>query len=393
MDADVEKKVTELNAGWFNYLAKILKVDSKTFLLTQGTMGLQSTDSSGLFLISDAVPPPANATYVDASGLGTRSSAYAMLLQALLSEGGTDLPGVLGDMYAKWLAYCDSWYDKNPESTLTQEQLFEQWANQRLDPKKAASAISVYKQSSGSPLSKALDALNANKNAKQQFVTSDQSTYWLYRYTATIDAATAALANSSAVSIDFDSSSMDTHLAHDTVQGTATGFYDIFSGGVSGSFDKLNSEAAASGWTITGTIGQSATLITQPIGDWFDSGEFKRAYNAKDDRSIWDPMAHAGDWDSFFEQPQGSLARRVSQLVLVSDYDIKVTSQAVYSSDDRTKITASANFGVWPFFSSSASVSHLFETTLDAEGHLTVTWRLPKGSIQIWGLTVEAAPN
>jgi hypothetical protein len=155
----------------------------------------------------------------------------------------------------------------------------------------------------------------------------------------------------------------------------------------------LNSEAAASGWTIKGTIGKAATLMTQPNGGWFNSGEYMRAYNGKEDRGIWDPMANAGDWAAFFEQPQGSLARRVSQLVLVSDYEITVTSQAVYSAEDRTEITASANFGVWPFFSSSASVSHLYESTLDAEGHLTMTWSLPKGSVQIWGLTVEAAPN
>jgi hypothetical protein len=341
--------------------------------------------------MSDAVPPSASVAYFDAGGQEKRSQGYGMLLGALLPESGTDLRTVLGDQYANWLNYRNSWWSSNPTSTLTQEQLFAQWANRVLDPRLAQSAINTFKQAANAPLNAALDAYHAS-NAKQQFVDTAGNPYALYIYSATVDAAKAAIATGASATIAFDSSTMDTKLTHTTVEGSASGFYDIFSGGASGSFDQLDQMAASSDWSIAGTIGQYATLVSQP-GSWFSSGEFSRAYNGEGDNTIWDPMANVGDWDSFFAQPNGSLARRVSQLVLVSDYDITVTSHATYSSEDATKIEAKAEFGIWPFFSSSVSSSHTTSVSRNADGGLVVNHRLAKGLIQIWGVNVQNAPN
>jgi hypothetical protein len=389
---DVQKSVTDLNAGWYNEVSKALNIQDPSFLLAQGTLGLQTTDSSGLFLMSDAVPPSASVAYFDAGGLKLRSQAYGMLLGALLPETGTDLAAVLGDQYANWIAYRNAYtWPSSPGAPTTQEQLFAQWANRSLDPRLASQAVNTYAQAANAPLNAALNALHA-PGAQQQFVNSAGQPYALYPYTATVAAAQAAIASGGSASISFDSSTMDTALAHTTVEGSASGFYDIFSGGAGGSFDQLNQTAAGSEWSISGTINKFATLVTQ-AGSWFNSAELARAYNAEGDNTVWDPMANAGDWDSFFGQPDGSLARRISQLVLVSDYQITVTSHASYSSEDLTTIQTHASFGIWPFFSADASATHTSEISVNADGNLVVTHTLAKGLIQIWGVTTQNAPN
>jgi hypothetical protein len=390
---DVEKTVTALNAGWYNAVTQALGITDPTFLLAQGTLGLQTSDSSGLFLMSDTAPPSASVAYFDAGGMQRRSQAYGMLLGALLPETGTSLPQVLGDQYANWIAYRNGYkWPTGPGDPTTQEQLFQQWANRMLDPRLASQAINAYEQAANCPLNNAINALHA-KDAQQQFVNSAGQSYSLYPYSATVSGAQQAIANGSSTTISFDSSTMDTTLKHTTVEGSASGFYDIFSGGASGSFDQLNQKAAGSEWSISGTINKSATLATQPAGSWFDSSEVSRAYNAENDNTVWDPLANAGYWDSFFSQPSGSLSRHVSQLVLVSDYTIVVTSHASYTSEDATTINARAEFGVWPFFSASASATHKQVATVNAQGELVVTHTLAKGLIEIWGVTTQNAPQ
>lgn len=387
----VEKQITDLNTGWYNVVSSALKLDPSTFVLAQGTLGLQTSSSAGLFQMSDAVPPSAS-VYFDAGGTSMRSSAYQLLLGALLPETGTDLQQALGDMYTNWVEYRNSWWPNNPSSTLTQEQLFTQWANQRLDPRKAETAINTFKQAANTLLNQALDALHA-ENAKQQFTASDGTQYSLYRYSATNENAKSALNTSSSADIDYDSSTADTTLKHTTVNGAASGFWDIFSGGASGrTFDKLNTTAASSRFTVKGRIGQFATLVTEPI-NWFTSGEYTRAYNGNNDNTIWDPQASAGDWDSFFAQPNGSLACKVSQLILVSDYELTVTSYASYTKEDYQKIKTQASFGIWPFFSVSSSATHTSQFTHNEDGTLSVTHTLNKGLIQIWGVNVLDAPK
>lgn len=335
--------------------------------------------------MSDAVPPPAATAFYDPSGLSRRSSAYNLLLHALKPEGGSDLPQALGDMYAKWIAYRDA-----DTSSLTQQQLFERWADRNLNPGQVARAINVFKQQTTMPLNQALDAF-ADKNNQQTFVNPAGNSFNLFVYSANTDNAAAAIATGGSATINFDSQTMNTSLDHIWVKGSASGLYDIFSGGVGGSFDQLNTKAASSRLTVVGNIGAFATLATT-AGGWFTSAEVSRAYNAKNDNTVWDPLSAAGNWDSLFAQPNGALARRITQLVLVSDYDLTVTSHATYNQSDATKITAEASVGIWPFFSGTVSTSQTHSTTLNQDGSLSVHHHLDKGRIQIWGATVELAP-
>jgi hypothetical protein len=184
---------------------------------------------------------------------------------------------------------------------------------------------------------------------------------------------------------------MDTSYSGLFVSASAQASYWIFSAAASASFNQQNSKAASSGFTIKGNI-KYATLSSGP-GGWYNSGEVKRAFNAKSDATIWDPQASAGNWDSFFGQPNGSLARSVSQLVLVTDYSITTTSKASYSQSDFQQIKTQASFGVWPFFSASGGSTQTNSYTLNSDSTLSVTQTLGKGLIQIWGVNVQPAPN
>lgn len=382
---DISQQVTDLNAGWYNVVTSAMGIDPTNFQLAQGTLGLQSADSSGLFLMADAVPPPTAVAYYDPAGLSRRSQAYNMLLHALTVEGGTSLQAALGDYYAKWIAYRNA-----DTSDKTQLQLFTAWANRNLDPGKMAAALNVFKAQLTAPLNQAYDAY-ADPNNQQQFVDSAGNAYSLYTYSGTVDGATQAIQQGSSATIDFDSETMNTTMHSVSVEGSASGMYDIFSGGASAGFDQLNTTAAGSRFTITGTIGQYGTLTTQPMA-WFNSSEFLRAFNNQNNANVWDPASSAGNWASFFGQPNGSLARRITQLFLVSGYDITVTSHASYSQSDVTQVNAKASFGIWPFFNASASASTKNGATLNADGSMSVRHTLTPGLIQIWGATVEPAP-
>ena len=337
--------------------------------------------------MSDAVPPLSAVNYYDPAGLSKRSSAYNMLLHALKGEGGSDLSDVLKDKYAAWIAYRNA-----DTSSLTQLELFMKWADRHLDPGVKNNAITVFKLQNTLPLNQALDAM-ADPNNQQTFVNDAEGKYNLYIYTPDIKKASNAIAGAAgSATIDFNSKSMDTTLNHIWVSGSASGFYDIFSGGASGSFDQMNATAAGGEFSIKGRINKFTTVAVEPF-PWFTSGEFTRAYDKPGDNTVWDPLSSAGDWNSFFDASKGSLARRVSQLVLVSDYTLTVTSHVSYSEDMVRKIEAAANFGVWPFFSASASSSVKTGHHLSQDGTLTVTYSLPNGSIQVWGVTVQPAPK
>ena len=384
-DPNVQQIINNNNAGWRNEVTQQLGMDPNTFQLAQGLLGLQTSDSSGLFLMGDAVPPASVVAYYDPSGKDKRSTAYNQLLHAMLPSNSSGLQAALGPMYAKWIAYRNA-----DNSDLTQEALFRKFANKFLDPNQATKAITVFEAAKSDPLNLALTAF-VDKAYSTSFVDDAGNAYTLPTYAPTITIAQNAINSGASAQINFNSSTASTSSNGTSVSGSASGFYDIFSGGASGSFDQLNQKAASSSFEIVGSIGKYATVPVTPAG-WFDPSMVSRAYNAKNDNTIWDPNSNMGNWNSFFG-PDGSLARRVSQLLLVSDYDRTVTSKASYSQSDFTQIKSQATFGVWPFFSASVSASHTETYTLNSDGTLSVRYQLNKGLIGIWGATIETAPN
>lgn len=391
LDANsVEAQVTALNAGWYNVVTQAMGISDPNFQLAQGTLGLQTSDSSGLFLMADSCPEDSAVAYYDPSGLSKRSSGFQMLLSALLPEGGTTLTTVLGDMYPAWITFKTAFYTANPTTSMTPLQIFTSFANQKLDPGLASKATNTFLQAANAPLNQALAAM-ASPASMQTFLDSAQNSYNLYKYSDTIVNAQGAINNGGSAQINFDSSTMNTTLNSTFAEGGASGYYGIFSGGASASFQALDTTAAQSRVTVTGSINKFATLAVNPL-NWFTSSEYLRAYNGKNDNTIWDPAGNSGGWDAFFG-PTGQLASRVDQLLLVSDYDITVTSMASYSAAQYQQIKAQASFGVWPFFSAHSSATHTTDYSQNAAGNLVVRHVLAKGLIQVWGAIVQDAPK
>jgi hypothetical protein len=387
-DTDTNQIVQDLNAKWRNYLNEQMNLDPDTFQLAQGCLGLQTSDNYGLFLMSDAVPPSSAVGYYDATSMKQRTSAYSMLLGALLPEVGADaLRTALGNNYTPWI----QWSQANaPAAGDTYASRLNQWGMaQAIDPGTIAQGQSAIMKAQNSELVKAQTAMwtNASKY-QQQFALPGEPTATLYVYTNTVDVATNALQTSAGLTLNFDSSTGSSTVSHTFVEGSASGFYEIFSGGASASFEQLNSKAASSTFTITGRIGAYAT-VPVGAGGWYDSAEVDRAFNGENDNTIWDPSSASGTYDSYFGQPDGALARYVSQLVLVSDYSITVTSKATYSQEDFQQIKAQASFGVWPFFSASGSATHTTDYKLNSNSELETTYTLNKGLIQIWGVNIQ----
>ncbi|APG88030.1 hypothetical protein SAMCCGM7_pC0832 (plasmid) [Sinorhizobium americanum CCGM7] len=381
----VQQVVNDLNAGWRNEVVRALGMDSNTFQMAQGTLGLQSADSSGLFLMADSVPPQSTTAYYDPSGKNKRSSAYNQMLHAMLPSTSSGLRAALGDQYSNWIAYRNA-----DTSDLSQFELFKKWASRRLDPNQETAAITAFKMTLSDPLNVALSNY-VDKNFYMTFTDDSGKSFTLPSYSCTIDAATKAINTGGSASIDYDSTTASTSSNGTMVSGSASGFYDIFSASAGGSFEQLNQTAASSAFTIKGTIGKYATVVSD-AAEWYDGSMVSRAYNGKNDNTIWDPNSNMGTWDSFFGA-NGSLARRMSSLLVVSEYDLVVTSKATYSQADFQQIKAQASFGIWPFFSASASATHTETYTLNEDGSLSVRYQLNKGLIAIWGATIQNAPN
>jgi hypothetical protein len=406
MGTDVEKApMNELNAKWRNYMARIMGMDpTGTFQVAQGALVLSAADSSWLFNMSDAVPPDSAANYYDPSTMNRRSDAYRGLLFALQSESASDLKGALGDMYAKWIDFRNTWYDDGKSGP--QEVIFESFADRYLDPMKAKQAITTFKKASLAPLNQAIDKYQDDKN-RQKFIDPEGNTYSLYKYKPTIDIAKKAINAGATIDLEFNASKEDGRLGHTFAQGAASGFNKIFSGGAGVSFEKLNRKAAYSDIEINGRVGKYATIAVGPEG-WYDSSEVKRGYNHKDDFNVWDPNSDL-NWDNFFSQPNGSLARYITEILLVSDYDLTVRYPISFKSVEFNQIKTRAQFGIWPFYSFAATATHTtalqkmnkplrasapkaVQHRHNEDGSLSLTMTSPKGVIYIWGISFQNAP-
>jgi hypothetical protein len=330
-----------ISYGWRNYLSDLLGLDKTTFRLAQGTLGLQTGDSSTLFLISDAVPPAGSVLY-DASSLNKRSSAYLSLLNALLPEQNpAALSSALGVRYAAWVSWKAANAPKVGESYLS---YFQRWATEAaVEPSVLASATQRITEAQGTPLMEAFAAY-AGPAGWQSFTNSAGGAYTLPIYSATRESAVLAIAEGSKVDVNFDSG------------------------------DVPNPDSTSHRVTIVGTIGSYATLSCGP-GPWYSSAEVTRAFNGKGNKAIWDAGSASGGWETFFAPNSGSLARYVSQLALISDYVLTVTVHGEIRDIDLNQVAGPITQGL------------TYKRNLDST--LGAVHTLEAGKIQIWGVNVQ----
>jgi hypothetical protein len=400
-----------LSHGWSNYLSDLMGLGSN-FWLAQGNLGLQTSDDSGLFLMADAVPPESDVNVYDASSMNKRSSAYLGLLCALLPETNPNaLSQALGPQYAAW----NSWKAANPITPgETYLDYFKRWGIQSdPDPGTLARGQQSIVTVQNTQLIKAF-ADYTNPAGRQSFGGDT-----LPKYTTTHQAAVNAIAGGGSMpKIDFDSSAMMNSLASDTgpmnlldaglgAAASVTGLMGFFYGedgplaeparlGIraENALTPLHAQASNQRVTITGSIGSYATLVSVP-GSWYTSAEVGRAFNGRGNTAIWDAGAASGGWESFFDPKSGSLARYVTQFLLISNYQLEVTIYGQDTNADLNLVRSSATRGAWPLFSSAGPPTQNITYQRNSEssvGPITTVHQLDPGKIQIWGVTVRPAP-
>jgi hypothetical protein len=393
-----------LNYGWRKYLSDLMGL-GPNFWLAQGNLGLQTCNDSGLFLMADALPPVSDEKFYDAGSTNKRSDAYLGLLCALLPEiNPNGLSEALGSaQYSAWI----SWKAANPLPTgETYLDHFRRWGIQTgADPDILVRGELAIKTAQNTQLLQAFEAYT-NPRGRQSFGNET-----LPKYTATHAAAEAALAGSSEMKIRFDSSAMidSGGMMNELGPGlramsSGAGQMSFFYGaggtpleraglgiGAENALGLLNPKASRQRVKITGRIGSYATLASSP-GSWYTSAEVERAYSGKNNPAIWNKGAAAGSWESFFDRKSGSLARYVSQLVLISDYELEVKIYGRYTKDDFNRVRSLAIAGAWPLFSSTEPPTQNIDYQLNPDVSIDVVNTLPPGKIQIWGVTVRQAP-
>ena len=393
-----------LNYGWRNYLSAMMGLDPATFQLAQGTLGLQTSDSSGLFLMADAVPPVGSVHFYDSSSMNKRSSAYSVLLSALLPETNPNaLANALGDQYAAWI----KWKAANPPTSgETYLALFQRWASQsNADPGVLAAGETSIMAVQQDPLLMAYMAYT-NPAGQQSFVSPSGSIFTLPIYSTTHQAATDAIAGSGASipRLNFDSGTIAPHGASTSrlaamtslagpvrfFGGIQTGVGSLRTSGVGNRLTQLNTDAPAQRVTIVGRVGSYATLASSP-GSWYASGEVSRAWKGKGNGAIWDAGVASGGWESFFDPTSGSLARYVSQLILISDYQLTVTVYGQFTQSDVILVRNAAIRGAWPLFSSAEPPTHNVSYRINSDASMSLDYQLDAGKIQIWGVSVQGA--
>lgn len=378
--SDTSNKTMEnYTAGWYNTLATALKLDDNSFQLTQGSLPLEST-SVPLFQMCDSVPPMSIGYHFSTSQWNRFSQDYQSLLFALKpGSSANELQQVLGDSYFAWIKYRNAFYQENPTSTESQEDLFKAFANQRLDPSLAQTAIAAYEKSSISPINEAIAAFKNQANYLQGTP----------KYNQTIEQVNALLVRGDSASISYDSSTAETDVSHTWAEGGMGGgiILDIFDvgGEGAGTFNQINQTASSSKVTIQGSISKYATVPVGP-GAWFNSGVMNNAYKNKDNNNVWDVNSQT-TWETCFGT-DGNMQRVISSLIIVDGLDITVTSHASFSKDDYQKITQESSIGIFPFFFGESESTHTKHFTYNADSSISVTIKSNVGNPKIIGVNV-----
>lgn len=384
MARTILQEVKYLNAGWRNFLCEHMGLDDKTFQLAQGNLTLETTNNSGLFRMADAVPPLSPVGLYDASSMQKRSDAYSLLLNALKSDTDPDgLIKALGPDYKKW----KKWQKSNPavekESYLN---YYKRWAFSNTTPGRRSAGEIAIRKANNDGLRRALYKLDLEKY-KQSFQEAGQDAYSLPIYSATSNAANNAIQNGKSLrNIWFDSDHMNIYVDKGIASDTTSNTQRYIIGNPEKPDKQIQKEAANGGFTIKGYINKYATLPSSP-GGWYDSGQVLRAYNNKGNENVWVDGTDKGVWEYYFGK-KGALSRYVSEFILISDYEIRVTSKAKFRMEEVEKITAEEKVSAWPMFNTRATADNA-GCTLNDRGQLEMVYTLNKGLIQILGVSVQ----
>jgi len=374
----VNSAMDTLTAQWYNAVVTGLGLSADNFQLYQGPNSAMNT-SQDMWNLFNAIPPKSINNYYNPAQLNNFSSSYNLVLGALKVSSDANFQNCMGDYFMQWKNYFK---DNDPKTWDAEgvSSLFTSWA-MRNAPGQAA-CVTGLTDVYINPIN---IAVNKFDSAKGQFA-----------WNKTVDKMKSALAGGAPKSFSLDSKTESSSVSHTWANGSTSFFFDIFSFGGGGGYDKLTTKTTSAGLNIDAKFGKVTTFTAGPLESndpnnpilseysaWYESAALAKAYTIKDN-TVWNNQSST-TWETAFGS-SGFLQRSTSSMVVADGITIKMTSNASYSTSERTEITAAAKAGIWPFFSASGGGGSTTDVQFTDDGRFTATTEIEPGNPQILGI-------
>lgn len=381
----VNEAMDKLTAQWYNALVTGLGLSSDQFQLYQGPNSAMST-SQDMWNLFNAVPPASINNYYNPSQVNNFASNYGLILEALVSSSDYSFQNCMGDYYMQWQSY----FKGNPPKTFDAQgvsDVFMPWA--MINAPGQAGCVTGLTSSYLDPVRIA--------------TTKFDSANGRYPWNKTIEAMKFELAGGASKSFSMNSQTASSDVEHTWANGRTSFFFDIFSFGGGGGYDQLTTKTSSAGLKIDAHFDKVTTFTAGPLAAndpnnpglsaykaWYESAALAKAYTTKDN-TVWNKQKST-TWDKAFGS-NGFLLRTISSIVVADGITIKMTSNASYSSSERTEIQAAAKTGIWPFFSVSGSGGSTTDIKFNDDGSFTATTTIALGNPQILGVLQSPIAN
>ncbi len=378
MSDSVKQAMETLTQQYYNATVTGLGLDPNMFQLYQGN-GSSPGTSQEMWNIFNVVPPKTLTNYYDPSQVNLFSADYQLILTSLVVGNDSDFQNCMSDYYMQWKNY----FDKNPPATFDAETitgLFNKWA--MINAPGCASCVSG--------LTKAL--INPVGIANVAFSKADG----IYAWNKTIDRLKSNIASGSPKTFTLESKTASSDTTHTWVGGGTSVFFDLFSFGGGGGYDKITTQATSAGVKLDVKFEKVTTFAAGPYASadpndpilserfpWYNSAVMSLAYQTKDN-TVWNNQKPT-TWEKAFGS-DGFLQRLATAIVVVDGVEVSMTSEASYSKSEQTQIQASASVGFWPFFRASGSGGTTNTTTFNDDGQFTCTTKTVLGNPSILGV-------
>lgn len=386
---DAMKALTD---QWYNALTQGLGLDQAHFQLAQGATSLGTTDDTiwGFF---DSIPPVSVNNYFDPAQHNSLATNYGAVINNLVPQGEAAMQSLLQNRYLNWTQYASNSANlPDPLPTTASGALdvvkikteqFQKWG--------VLNSIDMATINSGVTLISQLDVVSAAITA---WIAADG----VYAYTASQDSLTQAINQGQQKSVTLDSATTSTDTTHSWAKVSASGMFDFFSAGGSGSWDKFTEELHSKGVEMQVEYASVAQLTGGPYANkapnnvnlanyapWFNTAALKSA-QANNNNKVW--KHGAPTWDQTFGT-NGNLKRLSTALIIVDGIKSTMTSKAAVAKDSQESFKTAISGGFWPFFSISGEGGWEHDTTFNDDGTFTVTSECKEGNPTVLGVLVD----
>lgn len=380
----VEEAIRSLNKQWYNALVQGLGVDPSMFQLAQGSTSLGYI-SDNIWEIFDAIPPVSVNNYYDPATHNSLAQAYSGVINNLVAQDN-EIKKVLGNKYAKWVAY-----KKDPEvwkeikgDTYREKLLkvFDNWALMNLDVGEYDRAVTTMKQ------------VNIITVAMDQLVEANGQ----FAYTAGANSLQEKIDEGQAKSVTLDSNTTSKDTSHSWGKSSRGGLFSFFVGGSSGSWDVYFQDTTKISIKLDVKFKKVANLGGRPYtiprpGDadlidytpWWNSAALKTAKDNNNNK-VW--KHGAPTWEQTFG-PEGNLRYLTAALIVVDGIESTMTSKVSIAKNEQESFRKSMNRGFWPFYVKHGEGGFDHKVSFTDEGYFQVKSSSPEGNPNVIGVLVD----